>query len=1645
MKNTSRFSIRLLSLLLVTVMMVACLSVGLFSAFAATPSSADESYAQFVYDADRKTFSLLINADKLNSLLEKGKSITMQDIRDFIPNGLKDALQNKDIKAVCDILGLDLKSVLNMDTVHDVLGDRVFDLLFDQYITLDVLLRVMTVEEILNVIDEEAVFAALTYDDVKGLITDEVAIALVDQGMMADLLADPALRQALLKDSILTPLATEAVVRDMLADVNLLDIFTLDQLVELIGQTNALTVMADGTVTLDEVFTYATVADFFAKVMTPEQLVNDVIGVQKAFEVLNAHYTAAQIITTVGAEKLVAAVPTDTLLHYVDLAEILPLLADSDLLEAVLHSDVAKEIALPSLRHYISLGEIKDVFLPILQDFFLEQVADISLNGTPIYSNSKFHVESAFNAVLTGLPSLAEFGASADDIFVSYTLTATVAGEALSATAELGFYGDTSVVKRLATRLSDNFDYDYTDGTLSITLAGGTSLSQTYANLLASDTVDPALQQKVISLFTARGAELRDLFESTSAEEVLEVLSYAPAGSLEAKLYEALLDRPNALALINRVKDRIVNSSYYAQYNGNIVDLYDRIIRESIAEYASADATYDIDESYSFDPIAFLANKFGGIFTSIQGMCDETVINLSLNVHAEAHGFYSLKLKTPDAELAYVLPAGADLSHVFNRAEVVALGVDEWTYDGLATVAVMPEGNVILIPDDYYTVTYYDETGKIVDTQFYLNGQEMDADAAPTIPAKDYYTASWTRTNIGNNIEFRMTYTAIEYKVTFPVYNHNGEILTIDRTYTVEDKSFTEPLAPQKHGYTATWVYDITTPANVTATVRYTPIVYTVTFVDRNGAAVGTDTYTVEDLTITPPTAPTLLGYTVTWPTITVPSEHGNFTVAALYTPIDCTFYMPDGTTVNGSYGEAIDLPAKKGYTVAWVFEVDEAGNATATPFYSANDYTAHVSFGGRTFPVAFTVEADLDALLRAKIQELIDDGTIAPRAGYRVVYKTPTRYESAALMSLARTSSVYDYDLSVEIDYEPIEYEAIFVGNGQIITLTYTVETADTLRAPTVPAKAGYTGAWPRYTLPIGGTTVNAVYTPITYTAVFVADGVIVATREFTLDNASTFPSVPVPVKEGYLGSWKEFTLGASDVLVIAEYVEDPAYAACDHTLMIVFIVVLAVLVVAAVVVIVLFLRRRGEDEGDEEPDPTPDEPTTPEVEEPAEEVVEEPVEEVVEEIVEKPAEETVEETVEEPVEEPAPVHISVPEGERATAVASALSAIRTGKDDSDMSTMLVMPDGRHILINYRKSFRARMIQACDEAKSYYSEIKNYLLSFEGVTASDSWNYEAYAAGRKVQIAKINISGKTIVLFLALDPATLEGSKYKYDDVGARKRFEKTPVKIKVRSPRSFKWAKELIDMTMEALGRPFVALQEKDYIVPYEEKEPLIARDLIQIVAKEVESGKKVDEEEIVNLIANGARIEGDTVVTEALDTSEQAEEMPVIITEAPEEVAEEPAPEVVEEPVVEEPAPEVVEEPVAEEPVVEEPVEEIVEEIVELPTVVEDITPEQASVMLETETAERALVHEVTGTPKKGKQAIVNIDTLNANFESGDTVELATLKEKALVPKAVGRLKVLARGHLSKPLVVKAHAFSIDAVKMILLTGGTPIELD
>jgi large subunit ribosomal protein L15 len=82
-----------------------------------------------------------------------------------------------------------------------------------------------------------------------------------------------------------------------------------------------------------------------------------------------------------------------------------------------------------------------------------------------------------------------------------------------------------------------------------------------------------------------------------------------------------------------------------------------------------------------------------------------------------------------------------------------------------------------------------------------------------------------------------------------------------------------------------------------------------------------------------------------------------------------------------------------------------------------------------------------------------------------------------------------------------------------------------------------------------------------------------------------------------------------------------------------------------------------------------------------------------------------------------------------------------------------------------------------------------------------------------------------------------------------------------------------------------------------------------------------------------------------------------------------------------------------------------------------------------------------------PKRGfnnadfrtEYAVVNLDQLEAQFDSGATVNVDTLREAGLVRGKQQRIKVLGRGEVTKALTVHAHKFSGKAAEKLAAAGG------
>lgn len=81
-----------------------------------------------------------------------------------------------------------------------------------------------------------------------------------------------------------------------------------------------------------------------------------------------------------------------------------------------------------------------------------------------------------------------------------------------------------------------------------------------------------------------------------------------------------------------------------------------------------------------------------------------------------------------------------------------------------------------------------------------------------------------------------------------------------------------------------------------------------------------------------------------------------------------------------------------------------------------------------------------------------------------------------------------------------------------------------------------------------------------------------------------------------------------------------------------------------------------------------------------------------------------------------------------------------------------------------------------------------------------------------------------------------------------------------------------------------------------------------------------------------------------------------------------------------------------------------------------------------------------------PKRGfrnftrrEYACVNVDTLNERFDANAEITPGLLREMRIVRGRGRPVKVLGRGEVTKPLIVRAHRFAESARKKIEAAGG------
>ena len=116
------------------------------------------------------------------------------------------------------------------------------------------------------------------------------------------------------------------------------------------------------------------------------------------------------------------------------------------------------------------------------------------------------------------------------------------------------------------------------------------------------------------------------------------------------------------------------------------------------------------------------------------------------------------------------------------------------------------------------------------------------------------------------------------------------------------------------------------------------------------------------------------------------------------------------------------------------------------------------------------------------------------------------------------------------------------------------------------------------------------------------------------------------------------------------------------------------------------------------------------------------------------------------------------------------------------------------------RIPFTERMLNADDEMKRNYNELKNEILSY-GVNSRISNSGDTFRLHRKTYV-KITIAGLSLKLYFALEPEDYKDSTVPVQNAGHKGIYSEIPLVFKVRSGLSMRRCKQLIQDVMEKDG---------------------------------------------------------------------------------------------------------------------------------------------------------------------------------------------------------------------------------------------------
>ena len=790
-----------------------------------------------------------------------------------------------------------------------------------------------------------------------------------------------------------------------------------------------------------------------------------------------------EIITILGARTLVDEVMEqkgDAIFKALDINAVIQLPA----VESALNS-----LSLSQIKAIVKIDVLKDMIVNKATQFLINKVNVIMLNDELVFVKYQgFDIAKIEHELIDAIPTFDKIAVMTGSEAASFVITASIVTPEGNKMYNFGFKieltGDTTAIKEYTTKLTEyvSFVADK-DGNVTTKVNLPAKIADLYISAIDGDKLPVSVKNKLkdIANLEFNKSDISDIGDAIIKKLTIAELKELLAAVDLGSLDEKLLEQLN--------------------------------IRESQAQVILDYAIKGVNKMVSIletnpQADAILSNFYDK--TIMDFYTGNGTFNLDFDFTIDVMDFINKIDNLPN-----------ELRNYLNNSELYHNVSTTITFENLYSAEFIKDGEV------FYTA-------------FRTEGYDISK-----ITALPYAPHGWGDAD-GIKIE-KMPATDVQlaerYIATFKALNSKDQIVDVFTVpFTELNTLITAPTIDPVDHYTFEWDDFIVGLNDFTVFGRFSPITYTVTFVDENGANVaGPFEYTIEDTSdVIVPTVPTKDHYNGVWEDYILDGSKDK--VAPVYTAIKyyIEFVDENGGNVAGPFEYTIEdtsavivpaVPEKEHYTGVWEDYTLDGSKDTVRPIYT--------SIPTPPTPTTYTITFVANGMVV---------GTRTYSVGDAYVY-APSVPVKKGYAGAWEPYSLDGGNKTVNAIYTLVTYNLTFVDiNGnEIANVPFDIFTdPSTIKAPSITSdKAGYKVFWPEFEVfddarfdETGSYScvIKALSSTIQYTATFIADGKVVAEIPFTVETVTLYQPV-IPEKDGYTAVWSEHSIEAKDITIEAVY----------------------------------------------------------------------------------------------------------------------------------------------------------------------------------------------------------------------------------------------------------------------------------------------------------------------------------------------------------------------------------------------------------------------------------------------------------------------------------------------------------------------------